>query len=586
MTPGNIPGFTDVLNPYPFITNYAITVNYTLSPTTFIEGTYGFIRNELAGGNEGGILMNDSATGSTRHGLADFPLLYPDAGVVDQRYYAYEVMQDVKPPFWDGTKLNLPPVFSWGGRIGAAPPNQRYPGWLNINRTQDVVDQLDEGRGPAHDEGAASTTTTASRRRTSAPAAGNLSFQGYVNFGNDTNNPLDTGFGYANAAMGVFTQYHAGLEVRRRQHDLQQHRGLRAGQLEGEQPLDPRLRHAVHAPAAAVRPVPADVELLPGPVVAVRGAGALHRRAAATAQPPARATPERDGPADRADPDGAGRGEHAGGHRHADPRHRAIRSTASGRRATASRSTAYTWPKLVVGPRFGVAYDLTGNQTHGRSAAAAGSSTTVRTATRCSRFRATRRSPTSAGPAQRHAAERSARSGLQPRPVPELVDLPVRREGAGLAAQWQAGVQMALPWASSLDVSYVGNHGYNRLGGFQGGTTVNLNAVDFGAAYLPQNQDPTQAPPGGARRQRLYDEPAAAVSAVCGNINQNTTEFHDTYHSIQSELQPPLPQRLLVRRQLHAEPVVHRQHRPARSACSTRLTARSRSARTRARTRS
>ena len=38
--------------------------------------------------------------------------------------------------------MNLPPTFSWGGRIGAAPPNQRYPGWLNINRTQDVAISL------------------------------------------------------------------------------------------------------------------------------------------------------------------------------------------------------------------------------------------------------------------------------------------------------------------------------------------------------------------------------------------------------------------------------------------------------------
>ena len=53
---------------------------------------------------------------------------------------------------------------------------------------------------------------------------------------------------------------------------------------------------------------------------------------------------------------------------------------------------------------------------------------------------------------------------------------------------------MTLPWASSLDVSYVGNHGYNRLGAFQGGSSVNLNAIDIGAAYLPQYQDPTQGP--------------------------------------------------------------------------------------------
>ena len=38
-------------------------------------------------------------------------------------------------------------------------------------------------------------------------AGGGLRFQGTVNFGNDNNNPLDTGFGYANAATGVFTQY-------------------------------------------------------------------------------------------------------------------------------------------------------------------------------------------------------------------------------------------------------------------------------------------------------------------------------------------------------------------------------------------
>ena len=50
-----------MFNPNPFITNYAITVNYAITPTTFMEGTYGFIRNELVGGNEGGVLVNESA---------------------------------------------------------------------------------------------------------------------------------------------------------------------------------------------------------------------------------------------------------------------------------------------------------------------------------------------------------------------------------------------------------------------------------------------------------------------------------------------------------------------------------------------
>ena len=50
ITPGTIQGFNDVQNPYPFITNYGVTVDYTMNTSTFIEGTYGFIRNQLAGG--------------------------------------------------------------------------------------------------------------------------------------------------------------------------------------------------------------------------------------------------------------------------------------------------------------------------------------------------------------------------------------------------------------------------------------------------------------------------------------------------------------------------------------------------------
>ncbi|HET7698872.1 MAG TPA: carboxypeptidase-like regulatory domain-containing protein, partial [Vicinamibacterales bacterium] len=94
---GLIPGFTDVKTPYPYITKYSLTANYILTPTTFLEGTYGFIRNELADGNEGGVLMNDSA--NRLKDLAAFPMLYPDAGIVPKDSYAYEVLEDIKPPF-------------------------------------------------------------------------------------------------------------------------------------------------------------------------------------------------------------------------------------------------------------------------------------------------------------------------------------------------------------------------------------------------------------------------------------------------------------------------------------------------------
>jgi hypothetical protein len=44
---------------------------------------------------------------------------------------------------------------------------------------------------------------------------------------------------------------------------------------------------------------------------------------------------------------------------------------------------------------------------------------------------------------------------------------------------------MMLPWYSSVDVAYVGHHSYNLL------QNVNLNAVDLGSAFLPENVDPT-----------------------------------------------------------------------------------------------
>ena len=60
---------------------------------------------------------------------------------------------------------------------------------------------------------------------------------------------------------------------------------------------------------------------------------------------------------------------------------------------------------------------------------------------------------------------------------------------------------------------------------------INLNAVDIGAAYLPANQDPTQTSsvPGA----NTIDNTLRTYRGL-GNINQNTTEFHDTYHSIQT----------------------------------------------------
>jgi len=100
---------------------------------------------------------------------------------------------------------------------------------------------------------------------------------------------------------------------------------------------------------------------------------------------------------------------------------------------------------------------------------------------------------------------------------------------------WNIGVQKSLPLQMVLDVSYVGNHAYNRLGSQQGGTTQQINQVPLGTAYLPQYQDPTLGPPSvpGAS---AYTTNLLRPYQGLGAISQNTTEFYDTYHSIQVSL--------------------------------------------------
>ena len=378
----------------------------------------------------------------------------------------------------------------------------------------------------------------------------NLSFQGYVDFGNDTNNALDTGFGYANAATRRVHAVPAGLEVRRRQHALQQHRGLHPGQLEGEQPADAGLRRALHAPAAAVRPVPADVELLPRPVDGVGAAPVLYvpgcsNGAVACSGNTLNAMDPRTGQILTA----AGRGQHA-------RRPSARRSPASGnplngikqagdgiaevpatRGRTSSSDRASAWPTTSRGNQSLV---LPRRRRH-----------LLRPSGRQHRVLDPRQ------PADRDLAPTFATATLQNarapeaqlrQPVPAMVTFQYDAK-VPASAQWQAGIQKALPWASVVDVSYVGNHGYNRLGGFQGGNTVNLNAVDFGAGVPAAEPGPdARAPPARSRRERAHRRTCCGPTAGSSNISQNTTEFHDTYHSIQCELQPPVPERVLVRR--------------------------------------
>ena len=522
--PGLIQGFTDALTPYPFITNYGITVNYALSPTTFVEGTYGFIRNELAGGNENGILVNDSSNRLTS--MPGFPLIYNSAGVLPKESYGFEVMEATTPPFWDGTSVNLPPVFNWGSRIGAAPPNQRYPGWLNINRTQDVAISMTKVAGRHTFKGGFYNNHSFKAQNTG------VSFQGTVDFNNDTNNLLDSGFGYANAALGIFSRYQqaekfveGSMKYNNTEFYVQDnwkvnnrltldygirftHQQPQYDQFNQTSNFFPDMWSSSNAPVLYVAGCTSGATVCSG-----ADRNAKDPRNGQIILPPAGAAntsvligtpiPNVGNP------------------------YEGIRQAGDG-----ISKYSYTWPAIVFGPRFGAAYDISGDQ---KMILRGGIGLFYDRPDGNTVFSIPNNPPITNSADLRNGTLATLGKGLAPQGVPGMTTFQYDAD-VPASWQWQAGVQMALPWSSSIDVSYVGNHGVNRLGGLQNGNLVNQNSVDFGAAYLPQNQDPTlgstTVPAGNA-----YPDNLLRTFRGLGSINQNTTDFWDEWHSIQTAFQ-------------------------------------------------
>jgi hypothetical protein len=536
ITPGSLQGFNDVLNPYPFITNYGLTANYTLNPTTFIEATYGFIRNQLAGGGSGGILTNPTANRlDPANGLTNLPLIYPDAGLVDTRYYAYTTMQDLKPSWWDGSKINLPQQFGWGSLIGAAPPNQLFPGFLNINRTQDFAASVTKVEGRHTIKGGFYNNHSYKAQNVGAGGIANLSFQGFIDFGNSSTNPLDSGFGYANAALGNFTQYvqasrliEGSMLYNNTEFYLQDN-----WKVNSRLTLDYGMRFTHQQPQYdqflqmsnffASGPFSGAGSTLWSPsaapalyVFGCSNGAVTCSGTTRTAKNPITGQVLPPGQGFLAGTPVPNTGNLFNG----------IAQAGQG-----ISQYSYTWPTLVYGPRFGAAYDLTGTQ----SIVIRGGGGMFYDRPDGNTIFSIPGNPQPAHPEltsnNLFNASLSQIGTVTALPAPQLTTFQYNA-AIPTSIQWNAGVQMALPWSSSLDISYVGNHGKNLLGAFQGGTAVNLNAVDFGTAYLPSSQDPTvtsSVPGGGAYSNANLLRPYKGY----GLINQNTTAFHDQYHSLQ-----------------------------------------------------
>jgi hypothetical protein len=357
-----------------------------------------------------------------------------------------------------------------------------------------------------------------------------VDFAGSVNFGNDTNNPLDTGFGYANALVGVFTQYRqasvlieGNMLYNNTEFYLQDN-----WKVNGRLTLDYGMRFTRQQPQYDSKGnmsnfFPDKWSLANAPLLYVPGCS----NGAVTCSGN---TLNAKNPATGAILTAAG----------AANTQAAIGTPVIG---TGSLSTngiiaagkgiskySYTWPTLVLGPRVGAAYDLTGDQS---VVVRGGAGLFYDRPDGNTVFSIPLNPPFADSVDLRNSTLQTLGKGLTLAGVPGLSIFQYDAKVPS-SVQWNGGVQMALPWSSSLDVSYVGNHGYNRLGNFQAGNAVNLNAVDFGTAYAAAYQDPTKATKSSVPGADALTDNLLRPYRGLANINKQSTTFHDMYHSVQT----------------------------------------------------
>ena len=231
-------------------------------------------------------------------------ICYPNANVIDPSYYALEALSGVNPPNFVDGRVVVPPSFAWGSRVSNnnpnyAPPNTPFPGFLNINATDDISISLTKVCRPAYDQ-----ERLLQHPQLQGAAARRLERDHHLRERQQQPHRLDVRV--CQRGPGYLQPVHAGVEVRRGVVRLQQHRGLHPGQLEGDEQSDAGLRRALRTPAAAVRRQGTGLQFPAREMGGGPGASAVprglpeQRQPVRGRQPPGHEPADRPAPRDRA----------------------------------------------------------------------------------------------------------------------------------------------------------------------------------------------------------------------------------------------------------------------------------------------
>ena len=184
--------------------------------------------------------------------------------------------------------------------------------------------------------------------------------------------------------------------------------------------------------------------------------------------------------------------------------------------------TNYNWPTMGYAPRLGAAYDISGNQ---RIVIRGGYGIFFNRPDGNTIFGQVNNPPASTAATVNNGTLQSLSGGLA-LSAPSALNVFQLESPLPTSGQWNVGVQMMLPWASALDVSYVGQHAWDQLQG------VDINAPDFGAAYQSQNQNPTLAASTTPAATALVTNFLRSYRGF-GAINYTIPYGFNSFHSLQ-----------------------------------------------------
>ncbi|WP_080507484.1 carboxypeptidase regulatory-like domain-containing protein [Bryobacter aggregatus] len=459
----------------------AFSVTTLISPTMTNEATFGVGQNKIN--------IDGAGDGLTRkkNGLSDLPQLYPSA-----------VQGDYLPSFAFG-----------GSRLANSPSRNLLDApFVNYNTTIDFIDNLSKvWNGHTIKTG---IYFSRSRKDQSSFAP----FNGTYNFGDLASNPLDTGYGYANAAVGVYqtfqqaSQYANGMyrytnvegyiqdnwKVNRR---LTLDYGLRLYWIQPQ--FDAALQTSTFLPN---RFDPAKASRLWKPALNAAGQQIAVDPLTGATNPVS----------------SVGRIITGSG------------NILNGVAQAGKDVSKYLMENRGIhwAPRFGFAYDLTGKQ---NLVLRGGGGMFYDRFQGNEVFAMLQNPPTTFSPTLFNGflKDIDSKNALL---APPSLDAFSYDGKVATVYNFNVGIQARVPFGMVLDTSYVGsisNHLLQRL---------NLNAIPYGATFLPQNQDPTKvaATPNAILGNNAYNQDFLRPYQGFGNINLHQMGGTSNYNSLQVSL--------------------------------------------------